>query len=141
MHGALQSHAKCIRCAVNRAVAIWRFRAGEAGMVKQHEDVTDAELSVLEVLWERLEGAAVREIVVAIYGRHEHSLHGGVKSFLDRLMEKQFVKVDKAGFAHQFFANVSREEFVGLQLKEIAASHFSGSLVPMLMSLVSQAKL
>jgi predicted transcriptional regulator len=36
---------------------------------------------------------------------------------------------------------VSREEFVGLQLKEMAASHFSGSFVPMLMSLVSQAKL
>lgn len=109
--------------------------------MEPREDITAAERSVMEVLWDRPEGATVRQIVLAIYGRHEHSLHGGVKSFLDRLMEKQFIKVDKAGFAHLFFAVVSREEFVGLQLKEMAASHFSGSFVPMLMSLVSQTKL
>ena len=48
-------------------------------------DVTDTEMSVLEILWEHPEGIPVREIVLKLYGRHEHSLHGGVKSFLDRL--------------------------------------------------------
>jgi BlaI family transcriptional regulator, penicillinase repressor len=110
-------------------------------MMKPREDITEAELSVMEVLWDRGEGATVRQIVLAVYGRHEHSLHGGVKSFLDRLIEKRYVRVDKTGFAHQFFAVVTREEFVGLQLKQIAASHFNGSLVPMLVSLVGQSKL
>ncbi len=55
-------------------------------MPKSLSDITDAELSVMEVLWDREGGATVREIVLAIYGKHEHSLHGGVKSFLDRLM-------------------------------------------------------
>ena len=109
-------------------------------MVKPREDITEAELSVMEVLWSRA-GATVREIVLAVYGRHEHSLHAGVKSFLDRLLEKQYVKVDKADFAHWFFAVVTREEFVGSQLKQIAASHFNGSFVPMLLSLVGQSKL
>ena len=110
-------------------------------MVKSHEDITEAELSVMEVLWDRSEGATVRDIVLAVYGRHEHSLHGGVKSFLDRLTEKRYVRVDKTGFAHQFYAAVTREEHVGSQLKQIAASHFQGSLVPLLLSLVEQAKL
>ena len=109
--------------------------------MKQNEDVTDAELSVLEVLWERPEGVPVREIVVAIYGRHEHSLHGGVKSFLDRLMEKGYVSVDKSGFAHRFCAKVSRQEFVGRHLKRLAESHFGGSLTPLLLSLLDQTKL
>jgi BlaI family penicillinase repressor len=110
-------------------------------MPKPNADVTEAELSVLEVLWDAPEGVAVRDIVLAIYGRHEHSLHGGVKSFLDRLMEKGFVAVDKSDFAHQFSATLTRQDFVGRQLKQMANSHFSGSLAPMLLSLVGQVKL
>ena len=63
----------------------------------------------MEALWNRGGGATVREIVMAVYSRHEHSLHAGVKSFLDRLIEKGYVKVDKTGFAHQFFPLVSRK--------------------------------
>ena len=110
-------------------------------MSNQNEDVTDAELSVLEVLWERSDGVPIREIVLAVYGRHEHSLHGGVKSFLDRLMEKGYVRVDKTGFAHRFFANITRQQFVGQHLKRLAESHFQGSLAPLLMSLLDQTNM
>lgn len=110
-------------------------------MAKQIDEVTDAELSVLEVLWDRQEGAPIREIVLAVYGRHEHSLHSGVKSLLERLMDKGYVRVDKTGFAHCFFANVTRQEFVGRHLKRLAESHFGGSLTPLLLSLLGQTKL
>ncbi len=110
-------------------------------MGRPNEEITEAELSVMEVLWRSNGGATVREIVLELYGRHEHSLHGGAKSFLDRLMEKKYVKVDKREFAHRFFATVSRQEFVGRQLKQIAESHFGGALAPMLSTLVQQAKL
>ena len=110
-------------------------------MGKPNDDLTEAEMSVMEVLWSRDEGETVREIVLAVYGRHEHSLHGGVKSFLDRLIQKRYVKVDKTEFAHRFFAAVTRQAHVGRQLKRMAASHFGGSLTPMLLSLVEQATL
>lgn len=105
------------------------------------EEVTEAELAVMEVLWGHRDGQTVREIVLAVYGRHEHSLHGGVKSFLDRLMEKGYVKSDKTEFAHRFLPVVSREEYVGRQLKQLANDHFGGSLAPMLLALARQAKL
>jgi BlaI family penicillinase repressor len=110
-------------------------------MGKSNDEITDAELSVMEVLWNREHGETVREIVLTVYGRHEHSLHGGVKSFLDRLIEKGYVKVDKTGFAHRFFPAVTRQEYVGRQLKRMAESHFGGSLAPMLLSLVEQVTL
>jgi predicted transcriptional regulator len=110
-------------------------------MGKPHDEITDAELAVMEVLWNRPEGATVRQIVLAVYGRHEHSLHGGVKSFLDRLLDKGYVRVDKTGFAHRFFAAVSRRQYVGGQLKRMAESHFGGALAPLLLSLMEQAKL
>ena len=103
--------------------------------------VTDAEMSVLEALWGSSSAMAVRDIVLAVYGRHEHSLHAGVKSFLDRLQEKGYVAVDKSGFAHVFTATVTREQFVGRQLKQIADSHFGGAMAPMMLSLVSQVRL
>jgi predicted transcriptional regulator len=117
------------------------IRRGSESVPKSLNDITDAELSVMEVLWDRENGVTVRQIVLAIYGRHEHSLHGGVKSFLDRLMEKGYVTVNKSGFAHRFSALVTRQEFVGGQLKRLAESHFGGSVTPMLMSLVELAKL
>jgi BlaI family transcriptional regulator, penicillinase repressor len=110
-------------------------------MVKPHENITDAELSVMEVLWTRERGETIREIVLLVYGRHEHSLHAGVKSFLDRLMEKGYVRSDKTDFAHRFHAVVTRQQYVGRQLKQMAESHFGGSLAPMLLSLVEQAAL
>jgi len=110
-------------------------------MVIPKGEATDAEMSVLEVLWKHPEGVPIREIVLAIYGRHEHSLHGGVKSFLDRLMDKGLVRVEKSGFAHRFFAAISRQSFIGRHLKQIADSHFGGSLAPLLLSLLDQTKL
>ena len=110
-------------------------------MATPKDDITAAESAVMEVLWQREDGATVRDIVLAMYGRHEHSLHGGVRSFLDRLMEKKYARVDKSQFAHRFFATVSRQEFVGLQLRRMAESHFGGALAPMLLSLVDQTKL
>jgi BlaI family penicillinase repressor len=104
-------------------------------------ELTDAELSVMEILWQKDEGVTVREIVLSVYGRHEHSLHGGVKSFLDRLMEKGFAAVDKSEFAHRFSAIITRQQFVGRQLKRLAESHFGGSVTPMLLSLVEQTNL
>lgn len=103
--------------------------------------VTGSEMAVLEVLWGRPEGATVREIVLAMYGRHEHSLHGGVKSFLDKLMSRGWVTVDKSEFAHRFAAKIAREQFVGIQLREIAESHFGGSVAPLLLSLVDPVPL
>jgi BlaI family transcriptional regulator, penicillinase repressor len=110
-------------------------------MVKPNDEITEAELSVMEVLWNDPAGATVRDIVLAVYGRHEHSLHSGVKSFLERLQEKGFIRVDRSGFAHRFFAAVTRQQFVGRQLKRMAESHFGGALAPLLMSLVEQAPL
>ncbi len=125
-----------VRCSAGQ-----RYQESASSMAPARDEITEAELSAMEVLWDRPGGETIREIVLAIYGRHEHSLHSGVKSFLDRLIEKGLVRVDKSEFAHRFFAGVSRQEFVGRQLKRMAESHFGGSLVPMLLSLVEQAPL
>ena len=109
-------------------------------MAKKLAAVTETELSILANLWDR--GAlTVREIVDALYGEHSPSLHATVKSLLDRLAEKGFVASDRRGFAHRYVARIDRQTFVGQQLKQLAQTHFGGSLVPMLLALVRETRL
>lgn len=95
----------------------------------------------MHVLWSHENGATVREIVLAVYGRHEHSLHAGVKSYLQRLQDKGLVSVDKSDYSHRFHASVSRSHYVGQTLKVMADSHFGGSIGPLMLSLADQVRL
>jgi len=109
-------------------------------MPRNVADVTETELGIMDVLWSRGQ-SAVRDIVVAVYGEHTPSLHMTVKSLLERLEGKGYVECDKSGFAHRFSAKVSREAYVGQQLKQLADSHFKGAVAPMLLTLVDRVKL
>ena len=109
-------------------------------MKRQKPAVTETEFAILNVLWDR-GPITVREIVEAIYGKHEHSLHASVKSLLERLADKGFVARQRQGAAHLFIATVEREAFVAQQLQSLADSNFGGSLTPLLMTLVDNVKL
>lgn len=109
-------------------------------MSRKPAAVTETELAILEVLWAR-DAATIREIVEAIYPQHTPALHATVKSLLDRLASKGFVRGDTSGFMHRFAARVSRQDYVAQELVRLADSHFGGALAPLLMSLVDKVKL
>jgi len=109
-------------------------------MPRPTKTVTDTELAILNVLWDR-GPATVREIVEAVYGEHTHSLHASVKSLLERLADKEYVVCEGRGAAHRFSATVNRETFVGQQLQLLADDNFGGSLTPLLLALVDNVKL
>lgn len=109
-------------------------------MPRHRAEVTETELAILNILWER--GATtVREIVEALYCDHSASLHATVNSLLDRLLEKDYVECDNRTFAHTFRPLIDRESYVGSELQRLADNHFSGSLVPMLLTLTDRVKL
>src|SRR5262249_35806855 len=109
-------------------------------MSKRSPQVTETELSILAVLWDR-GPSTVREIVHELYAKHSPALHATVSSLLDRLTAKGLVTSDRRGFAHRYSARIDRQAFVGDQLRQLAATHFGGSLSPMLLTLVDLAKL
>lgn len=109
-------------------------------MPRKPAEVTDTELAILDVLWDR--GACeIREIVEAVYDQHSAALHATIKSLLERLADKGFVECDRSGFAHKFSAIIDRESYVGQQLQKLADSHFAGSLAPMLLTLIDRVTL
>jgi BlaI family penicillinase repressor len=102
--------------------------------------VTETELSILNVLWNE-NGRQIREIVGEVYGEHTQALHATVKSLLDRLIDKKLVTIDRTQFAHRFSAAITREQFVGEHLQQLADSHFNGALAPMFVAMMGRAKL
>ncbi len=104
-------------------------------MARPAQDVTDAELAVLEVLWE--EGTVtVRNITDRLYPNTKGSQHATVQKLLDRLKTKGFVERDRSVWPHVFCAAIIREELIGRRLRKTAEKLCGGSLNPLLTHLI-----
>lgn len=103
-------------------------------MVKTPRDVTEAELSVLQVLWQ--EGpATIRAITEILEPERTDSYYSTVKKLLERLEAKGFVNREPAGIAFIYQASIERDELVGRRLQEVAETLCEGSLTPLLTQL------
>lgn len=109
-------------------------------MARRLADVTETELAVLEVLWDR--GAAtVRQIAEALYPKCTSSEHATVQKLLDRLRGKQCVERDASVWPHQFAASIDRGQLISRRLASVADTLCGGTLQPLLTHLVRTTKL
>jgi predicted transcriptional regulator len=105
------------------------------GMNQRKEDVTEAELALLQALWN--DGAAtIRQLVERVYQQTGTSVYATVQKLLDRLEAKECVVRDRRGPVHVFRAAINRDELIGLRLRAVADSLCGGSLSPLLTHLV-----
>ena len=109
-------------------------------MTQWAQDITDAELSVLKVLWKR-KAATVRKITDQLYPQGTESQYATVLKLLERLGAKDLVNRDSSRRAHVFSAAVKREDVIGRRLKTLAEKLGEGSLSPLLTHLVKAGKL
>lgn len=104
------------------------------------KDVTEAELAVLEVLWEQSE-ATVRRITEQLYPQCTSSEHATVQKLLDRLKAKGCVERNRSVWPHRYTATIGRDDLIGSRLKTMAETLCGGSLQPLLTHLVRNTKL
>jgi predicted transcriptional regulator len=102
--------------------------------------VTDAELRVLKVLWER-EPFSAREITESLYSKVSSSDIGTVQTLLARLEAKGLVRRDRSRHVHRFHPAVTSTEFAGRQLEAMVDKLTDGSLAPILAHLVQSRAL
>ncbi len=109
-------------------------------MARTPQDVTETELSILQLLWD--EGAAtIRHLTERLYPGGGTSKYATVQKLLERLEEEQLVRRDRSGSAHTFQALINREELIGRRLRTVAEQLCGGSLTPLLTHLVRTRKL
>ena len=107
---------------------------------KTPKDVTDTELSILQVLWKE-KTATVRYIAEQLYGDSAKPQHATVQKLLDRLKAKGFVARDKTVWPHIFRPAVEQEELIDRRLQVTADKFCGGAMQPLLTHLLRGKKL
>jgi predicted transcriptional regulator len=109
-------------------------------MARTPRDITDAELAVLQVLWD--EGpCSIRRITDVLYPEGRAAQYATVQKLLDRLETKGCVRRDRTSPIHQFDAAIDRDALIGRQLRTVAEKLCGGSWTPLLTNLVQNQKL
>jgi len=103
-------------------------------------DLPDAELAVLQQLWER-GPATIRDLTDALYPNGSEAHYATVQKLLDRLEAKGCVHRDRSSRAHAFRAAVDRDEVIGQRLQAMAEKLCGGSLTPLVTNLVRSKRL
>jgi predicted transcriptional regulator len=102
---------------------------------KVPQDVTDAELAVLQVLWDR-GPATIRLLADVLYPDGDDAHYATVQKLLERLENKGHVERDRSAHAHRFLARTDRDTLVGHRLRVMAEKLCGGLMAPLLTHLV-----
>ena len=102
--------------------------------------VTETELAILDALW-RSGPTTIRRLSDELYPDGGTSGYATVQKLLERLESKDLVVRDRSALAHVFRTAIDREDLVGHELHEVASKLCEGSLTPLLLNLVKEARL
>ena len=99
------------------------------------EDVTNTELTILQVLWDQGE-ATRRQIADVVYPGGSEAHYATVQNLLGRLERKGFVRSNRNGNVLVFTATVDRDELIRRRLQGLADKLCGGAAAPLIMNLV-----
>jgi predicted transcriptional regulator len=110
-------------------------------MARTPQDVTDAELAVLQALWDHGGVATVRQLTDALYPDGTAAQYATVQKLLERLEAKGCVRRDREKWPHVFTSAVDRDDLIGQRLRSVAEKLCGGSLTPLLTHLLRTERL
>src|SRR5439155_24117240 len=109
-------------------------------MARTAHDVPDAELAILQALWER--GASSRrQLMDRLYPGGSPVHYTTVQKLLERLEAKGYVAQEDSPGVLMFKATISRDDLINRRLLEVAEKLCDGSVTPLLMNLVRSSRL
>jgi predicted transcriptional regulator len=104
-------------------------------MPRPAQDVTDTELAMLHVLWDK--GTATRrQITDALYPQGGPAHYTTVQKLMERLESKGYVRHQRSEGVLVYTATVNREQLISRRLQTVAEKLCGGSLTPLFMNLV-----
>jgi predicted transcriptional regulator len=97
--------------------------------------VSETELKVLRSLWDH-GPSTIRQLTERLYRTVSPAHYATVQKLLERLEKDACVSRDRSATPHVFTAAVSRDAYIGGQLRAMAEKLCDGSLTPLLTHLV-----
>jgi BlaI family transcriptional regulator, penicillinase repressor len=113
---------------------------GRLSMTRKRRDVTEAEMAILQALWDD-RWATIRQLTETVYPGWAASEYATVKKLIERLEKKGYVVRDSREATHRFNASITRDDLLGQRLDSLAEELCSGSRTPILMNLFHGRKL
>jgi predicted transcriptional regulator len=117
-------------------------------MTRLPSDVTDAELRVLQALWQHGTPATMRQLTELLHPERRDEPSTALKSetasilkLLERLEAKGYVRRNRRERVQVFEAAVDREGLLGRWLDVVAGTLYDGALAPLLTNLISSKRL
>src|SRR5262249_30802983 len=102
--------------------------------------ITDAELAVLQFLWDQ-GPSAVRPLADVLYPGGGPSEYATVHRLLERLEGKGYVQRQRTGGVNIFHPTRNRDDVLGHQLEALLEKMGGGSLQPLLTNLLRSRRL
>jgi predicted transcriptional regulator len=109
-------------------------------MMTRNDNVTNAEWSVLQTLWEQ-GPSSVRQLTEVLYPGGGASEYATVHKLLERLEAKRHVRRARRSGVYVFEAASERDDLIGRQLEALVEKMCGGSLQPLLSNLVRVKRL
>ena len=105
-----------------------------------HPPLANAELAVMELLWEQdpLTARAIQEL---LYPGATKAQHGTVQRLLQRLEDKGYVARDRTLPVHLFVASISRASYASSELEALADKLTGGSVAPLITHLLEEKRI
>ena len=97
--------------------------------------LTKAEEQIMHALW-KLDKAFLREIVEAMPNPKPHQ--NTVATLLKILVEKNYVDIEVLGRQHRYFPLLTKQEYSGKSIKQLAKNYFEGSFSNVVSYLVKE---
>lgn len=109
-------------------------------MAREPQDITEAELAILELLWDR-GTASIRQITDTLYPGAGAGQYASVQKQLERMEAKGLVARDRSLFVHVFSPAIDREELIGRRLRAVVDRLCGGSFAPIISHMARTGKL
>lgn len=109
-------------------------------MARTPQDVTDAELAILQALWEQ-GPANRRQLTDLLYPGGGPAHYTTVQKLLERLQGKGYVTSERKDGMVFFAPSVSRDDLIHRRLQDVAEKLCEGSVTPLLLNLVRASRL
>ena len=100
-------------------------------MARPVQDITESELAVLRILWDR-GPSTIRQLTEVMHPRVGTAQYATVQKLLDRMEAKGYVRRDRTLFVHVFSVVLDRDKLIGRRLRSLAETLCDGSLTPLL---------
>ena len=108
-------------------------------MTPREADIGEAELEVLQTLWEH-GPATVRDVMNVLHERGRQLAYTTVLTFLTRLEQKGCVTSDKSDLAYVYRPKVTRDKVSRTRLDAVLESFYDGSPGPLVLQLIREGK-